>query len=927
MRPLVREPIRQSLSRTLVGTGWFLHTSGHHALILRKDGFEDGMFSVPLPLEEASPFVSYTVRMWLDVPMNGHAENLRSLLRIVRAPTCKECQDERLSSCLTCHGSGTKKRHCEACGEHPHTCICPAHCNNGRLWCDCTKPRPLVLFGDFPCDAWLVHDLAAHMMLDPTEPFAGRIVGSRTSSSLEIREVERGAFLFSSRANGAASYCQAARSPTPTCLPLQGGPDTRPSAPLRNLSEWEAGAMADRDFQPDEPIKGSIYVVVRLEAKGGHGSLYRVRHHKLKRLISALKILHANLKDNREVALRMEQEAQILSAMHHPNIVRVTDAGSTIEVDENGRPYSRPYFVLEWLKGRSLASILHRVRGTGIGLHDSLEIAIEVADALDYAHTQHGVVHRDIKLDNVFLATHPEVKGRTITKLLDFGIASVLHAAADHKITQRPLFIGTPRSSAPEQLLGQQVSPQTDLYAFGLLLYEMLVGYGPFDNVGSLSEANVYVKMAQAHLHSEPAPLPDRDFPAAIVELVRACLQKLPENRPKSALDVGNTLREIKYRAESRRAQDLAMLSKTDQSEVFKNMMIADQEATDPGPPPSASELPPSPLSVRSMDVTATDSPIARQIVRSDVPRGLGGETAADENPYGGHATQPMDEDGPSVDSLIHDIPRDVDRGATTRTSQPMPIVLPSHGTAACTLPPTPPPIIDGTPVREVGDRFVLDRPDPPPAPVMPSYPTPPTNLHPPPPYWHVHSPPPPMTGVTPAAIAIDVRPPPVRSLGMLFRSTIFIPRHYTVAAAATTLVGAIVLTLAVAERRGGFLHRMLPAPVVGQTPPALPAPSISMLPPPAPPEPLAVPAPPPPPPPPPLIVPAEPSVAPPAPSTPPAPSAPPPTPIVVAAPSAVLEPPLPPTRVVPPATSKPANRPAPSAKAADHLGEFRTTF
>src|SRR5271155_4206250 len=456
--------------------------------------------------------------------------------------------------------------------------------------------------------------------------------------------------------------------------------------------------MADRDFQPDEPIKGSIYVVVRVEAKGGHGSLYRVRHHKLKKLISALKILHAHLRDDNEVALRMEQEAQILSAMHHPNIVRVTDAGLTDEVDDSGRAYSRPYFVLEWLKGGSLASILHRVRGTGSGLHDSLEIAIEVADALDYAHTHHGVVHRDLKPDNVFLATHPEVKGRTITKLLDFGIASVLGAAANHKITQQPRFIGTPRYAAPEQLLGQQVSPQTDLYAFGLLLYEMLVGYGPFDNVGSLNETNLYVKMAQAHLHTEPAPLPDRDFPAAIVDLVRACLQKLPEKRPRSALDVGNVLREIKYRAEARRAQDLAALSKTDQSEVFRNMMIADAEATDPGPPPSASGLS-SPVSIRSGDITAIDSPIARQLVRSEGPRDLGGETAADATPYGGQATQPMEEDGPSVDSLIRDIPRDVDRHATTRTSQPMPIVLPSHGPAACTLPPTPPPIIDGAPV------------------------------------------------------------------------------------------------------------------------------------------------------------------------------------------------------------------------------------
>ena len=264
-------------------------------------------------------------------------------------------------------------------------------------------------------------------------------------------------------------------------------------------------AKEDRALRPDERIAGTNYVVIQYESGGGHGSLYRVRHYELVKRIYALKLLHADLCSNTDLAVRMRREAQILSGMSHPNIVNVYDAGTTQEIDpDTHQTLVRPFFTMDWLKGRSLATILAGVHGMGIGLHDALEIGIEVSDALDYAHTRHGVIHRDIKPDNVFLQAAAERHGKTVTRLLDFGVAAVLGA---EKITRRPTVLGTPRYASPEQLRGEPPTPQTDLYGLGLLLHEMLVGYGPFDDAYGLSA------MMRAHLHTPAAPLPSRDFP------------------------------------------------------------------------------------------------------------------------------------------------------------------------------------------------------------------------------------------------------------------------------------------------------------------------------------------------------------------------------------------------------------------------------
>ena len=489
-------------------------------------------------------------------------------------------------------------------------------------------------------------------------------------------------------------------------------------------------AKEDREFRQGERIAGTSFVIIQRETAGGHGSLYRVRHHKLERRIFALKILHADLRSNTDLAVRMEQEAQILASMNHPNIVQIYDAGTTEEVDpDTGQSVARPFLAMEWLKGRSLAQILAGVHGVGIGLHDGLEIGIEVADALDYAHTRHGVIHRDIKPDNVFLQAASSARGKTVTRLLDFGVAAVLGVEAANKITQKPAFLGTPRYAAPEQLRGEAPTPQTDLYAFGLLLYEMLVGYGPYDElVGGTRGHNAFAAMARAHLSGDPAPLPDRDFPQAIVELVASCLAKRSTDRPRSALDISNRLREIKFKAEERRAQTLADLSRTDPTPVLTAIMLAGGEATDPGPPPGASgrstpnldvTSPGAPHALQAIDVSG-DTPLASSLdAFGSMPHAIH-TTEVDAVPAGARPPTTTARHNPQllIDTAVPGNHSPIDRLAVTRTTPPLAIAPATphggHGTQSFVLPPPPlpappPSFIDGAPVRAMGDRYVVD--------------------------------------------------------------------------------------------------------------------------------------------------------------------------------------------------------------------------
>jgi serine/threonine protein kinase len=288
--------------------------------------------------------------------------------------------------------------------------------------------------------------------------------------------------------------------------------------------------MAVRLYEPGQVLAGTVYQVVRHLATGGMGTVYEVEDTSVgKRYV--LKTLHPDLFGRKDVARRMEAEARTLGRLQHPNIVEVVTAGST--KDE----LNLPYYVMEKLNGQNLRVVLEK-KGALEATH-AYRVAIDLLDALEHAH-EHKIVHRDVKPENVFL--HRNLSGTTTTKLLDFGIQRLLDDAKRYTAGR---FVGTLRYAAPEQVNGEELGPATDIYAAGLVLYELLAGHGPFDEIGDAT------KIAAAHVHKAP---PDillfaRIEPAA-AELIMSALAKDPRDRPRDAFTFAGELRKVLRDAE-----------------------------------------------------------------------------------------------------------------------------------------------------------------------------------------------------------------------------------------------------------------------------------------------------------------------------------------------------------------------------------------
>src|SRR5579859_5864400 len=227
--------------------------------------------------------------------------------------------------------------------------------------------------------------------------------------------------------------------------------------------------MHARDYKPGQSVPGTVYEVVRLIGAGGMGTVYDVEDTTIgKRYV--LKTLHPQLGSREDLARRMQNEARTLARLNHPNIVEVITAGVTAD------DLRLPYYVMERLNGQSLRLVLEK-RGQ-LELQHAYHIAIDLLDALDHAHDK-GVIHRDVKPDNIFL--HRTLAGVTVTKLLDFGIMGLLEQGRSAAETGGR-FLGTIRYASPEQLRGGVKTPKMDIYAAGLVLYEMVAGRGPFDD-------------------------------------------------------------------------------------------------------------------------------------------------------------------------------------------------------------------------------------------------------------------------------------------------------------------------------------------------------------------------------------------------------------------------------------------------------------
>jgi serine/threonine-protein kinase len=287
----------------------------------------------------------------------------------------------------------------------------------------------------------------------------------------------------------------------------------------------EAGA-----FNPaGDPLVGSVvdgrYEVLEVLGEGGMGRVYRVRHGALGRDF-ALKVLRRDMANDHDLAARFVQEAKAAASVHHPHVVQISDFGQL--------PDGVPYFVMELLVGRTLGEIIKA--GGPIPAARAVRLAKQVAAGLGAAHAA-GVIHRDMKPENVFVvggtATEPFDVGRARAMLgervdvrvVDFGAAKVIGSG---RMTRTGIVFGTPHYMSPEQASGSPVDHRADIYALGIIMYEMFTGRVPF-------EADTYMGVLTQHIFVQPIP-PSQVSDAArelgaLEEVTLRCLEKRPEDR------------------------------------------------------------------------------------------------------------------------------------------------------------------------------------------------------------------------------------------------------------------------------------------------------------------------------------------------------------------------------------------------------------
>ncbi len=266
--------------------------------------------------------------------------------------------------------------------------------------------------------------------------------------------------------------------------------------------------------------KAGPWLVERELGRGGMGAVYAVVHEEIGKR-AALKVVHRRLMPGFNCE-RMLLEAKVVNQVGHPNIVDIFETGRL----EDGRPY----IVMERLCGETLA-----VRAEeGKLLPDAvIAILLQVCDALIAAHAA-GIVHRDLKLDNVFLVDNFDDASQPRVKLLDWGIAKVIHTEVKHTIEGQ--LMGTPQYLSPEQARGLAVSPQTDVYSLGVMAYELFLEQLPF-------EAETAAEVMALHLRATPPPPGELwpDIPAELEALLLAMLAKQPDERP-TMVDVARRL-------------------------------------------------------------------------------------------------------------------------------------------------------------------------------------------------------------------------------------------------------------------------------------------------------------------------------------------------------------------------------------------------
>jgi serine/threonine protein kinase len=286
-------------------------------------------------------------------------------------------------------------------------------------------------------------------------------------------------------------------------------------------ADGSAALAEDLDTEAEPDLIGAEvdgrYRVIELIGEGGMGKVYLAEHVEIGKRV-ALKVLHPSYSRMPDLVERFRREARAASKIGHPNIVDVTDSGTTHD--------GSVYFVMEYLEGVELGSIIEREGALEVSR--ALKIASQICRALSAAHAQ-GIVHRDLKPENVFLVTRDGQAD--VVKVLDFGIAKTTEAEAarERRLTSPGMAMGTPEYMAPEQAAGRPADARCDVYALGAICYEMVTGMPPYSG-------DNFMEILTKKATQDPTPpvTVRHGLPPTVSDLVMTAMARNPDHRPQT---------------------------------------------------------------------------------------------------------------------------------------------------------------------------------------------------------------------------------------------------------------------------------------------------------------------------------------------------------------------------------------------------------